>query len=183
MGGTFNPVHIGHLHLADEACRTFRPKRLLIIPSFISAHKQGCDAVSPEHRLEMLRIACADTDFEIEECELRREGVSYSIDTIRYIKEKYKLKDRPGLLIGDDLTEGFSGWKDASKVAQEARLIVACRDFHEIRFEYEHLRLKNLMLDISSSDIRTRIRKGLAGRYLLPAGVYDYIIENNLYGD
>ena len=183
IGGTYNPIHIGHMHLADELLKAFHPERILIVPAFISAHKKSRETADAEHRLEMIRIACRGSGLIIEDCELRRRGVSYTIDTIKYIKEKYNLKEKPGLLIGDDLISGFSSWKRAPEVAEEARLIVAFRDFQEeIEFGYRHLRMNNLMLNISSSEIRKRLAGGEACRYLMPAGVYDYITENGLYG-
>ncbi len=184
MGGTFDPVHIGHMHLADEARRTFRCERILLVPSYISAHKQDRLTCSAEHRLEMLKIASKSIDAEIETCEIDRKGISYSIDTIRYIKKKYNLSERPGLLIGDDLAECFSSWKSPEKIAEEARLIVACRDTaDDLDFGFSHIRVNNLILNISSSEIRRRISEGRACRFLMPGGVYDYIKDNKLYGD
>ncbi|MDC7227037.1 MAG: nicotinate (nicotinamide) nucleotide adenylyltransferase [Spirochaetales bacterium] len=183
MGGTFNPVHIGHLHLAEEVRHTFNPKRIFLVPAFISAHKQGDPVISARHRLEMLRIACSESVFEIETCEIERKGVSYSIDTLRYIKEKYGLKTKPGLIIGDDLVKGFKDWKNASAVAEEANLILGCRQSDDEVFAYRHLKIDNLIIDISSSEIRKRIAEGRAFRYLIPAGVYDYIVRNKLYGE
>lgn len=183
IGGTYNPIHIGHMHLADEVMKAFQPERIIVVPSFISAHKKGERVAAAEHRLEMLSIACEGSGLIIEDCELNRKGVSYTIDTIKYIKQKYNLKDKPGLLIGDDLIKGFADWKLAEEVAVETQLIVAYRDFHdEIDFGYPHYRIDNLILNISSSEIRKRINSGQACRYLLPAGVYEYIVDNGLYG-
>ncbi|MDC7124368.1 MAG: nicotinate-nicotinamide nucleotide adenylyltransferase, partial [Spirochaetales bacterium] len=106
MGGTFNPVHIGHLHLSEEIRKMFQPERIIIVPSNISAHKKDMDVLSAVHRLEMLKLATEKTDIIVEECELERLGVSYTIDTVKYIRDKYKLKTKPGLVIGDDLAEG-----------------------------------------------------------------------------
>lgn len=183
MGGTYNPVHIGHLHLAEEVLNSFSPERIILVPSNISAHKQDKKIVNSHHRLEMLKIACRKTMFEIDACEIERGGISYSIDTIRYIVSKYNLKSKPGLVIGDDLVSGFDNWKNAASVADEAQLILACRNAGKLSFEYKHQRVNNLKLEISSSDIRNRIYEGKPCRYLLPAGVYEYIIEHKLYGD
>lgn len=184
IGGTFNPVHIGHMHLADEAMRTFSARRVIFVPSFIPAHKSGKEILSPEHRIAMLKIACRGTGMQIEDCEIERGGVSYSIDTIRYIKQKYNLTKRPGFLIGDDLMEGFHKWKSPEEVAGEAKLIIAFRDSSVDKgFAYEYRRIENLMLNVSSSEIRERLRGGRACRFLMPGGVYEYIIEKGLYGD
>jgi len=184
IGGTFNPVHIGHMHLAEEAAREFDAERVFIVPSYLPAHKDSKKILSPLHRLAMLEIACRNTNMTIETCEIERGGISYSIDTIRYIRKKYNLSDRPGLLIGDDLSAKFYKWKNPDEIASEAKIIIAFRDFAEDNgFPYEYRRLDNLMINISSSGIRKRIHDGRACRYLMPGGVYEYIVENKLYGE
>ncbi len=184
IGGTFDPVHIGHMHIADEVQRAFHSDLVIFVPSYISAHKTMKKAAASQHRLQMLKIACRKINVEIETCEIDRKGISYTIDTIRYIRKKYNLKEKPGLLIGDDLAEGFNKWKTPEMIAEEAQLIVACRDQRdEIDFGFKHFRVNNLMLNISSSEIRRRLSENLACRFLMPDGVYDYIRENELYGD
>lgn len=185
MGGTYNPVHIGHLHLIDEIQKEFRPEIFFIIPSNISAHKIDKRIISAVHRLKMLEIACRDLDVVVEDCEIKRKGVSYSIDTIRYIKEKYNLEEKPGFVIGDDLAAGFAEWRDPELVAEESELIIAHRGLKSSvnDFKYSYSELDNMLLEISSSDIRKRISEHRACRYLLPHGVYEYIVSNKLYGD
>ena len=184
IGGTFNPIHIGHVHLIDEVSKALKPEKIFIVPAYISAHKQNCHITDAEHRLAMLEIACRDIEVVIETCELERKGISYSIDTIKHIKRKYNLTDKPGLLIGDDLAKGFKTWRNPDDIVEEAQLIIACRDSEEeIDIDYKHHRINNLMLNISSSDIRNRLSEGRACRFLLPSGVYDYIVTNKLYGE
>lgn len=186
IGGTYNPVHIGHMHLIDEIRHKFKPELILIIPSYVSAHKINRKTVDAEHRIKMLEIACKDIDVVIDKCEIERKGVSYSIDTIRYIKEKYDLQENPGLLIGDDLAEHFDKWKDPDKIADEAEIIIARRQSRNNEllnnFKYRYTKLENLMIDVSSTDIRNRLAGNNACRYLMPAGVFDYIHSNKLYG-
>ncbi len=184
IGGTFNPIHIGHMHLAEEAARSFNAERVLMVPSFLPAHKDSSQIIAPHHRLAMLELACRNTNIQIETCEIDRGGISYSIDTIRYISKKYNLNDRPGLLIGDDLAGNFVKWKEPEKIAGEARIIIAFRDSSKDKgFPYVSRRIDNLMINVSSSEIRKRIAEGRACRYLMPGGVYEYIMENKLYGD
>lgn len=184
IGGTFNPVHIGHMHLAEETAGCFGAERILLVPSFIPVHKDSSEIIAPEHRLAMLELACRNTNIQIETCEIDRGGISYSIDTIRYISKKYNLTDRPGLLIGDDLSAGFHKWNKPDEIAAEAKIIIAFRDCAEDKgFPYEYRRIDNLMINVSSSEIRERIAEGRACRYLMPGGVYEYIMENKLYGE
>ena len=184
IGGTFNPVHIGHMHTAEEAMKNFNAERVIFVPANIPAHKDGSRITDPGHRLSMLQLACRGSGFIVETCEIDRGGVSYSIDTVLYLKEKYMLKDKPGLLIGDDLAAGFNKWKNTEQLAVEAEIIIAGRNFPDgFEFGYPYISLDNLLIDVSSSDIRERIGAGKACRYLMPDGVYEYIIANNLYGE
>ncbi len=183
-GGTYDPVHNGHMQLAEDVLLHYKAERLILVPSFISPHKKEKQVISPEHRIRMLELAVKDRRFIIETCEIDRGGVSYTIDTIRYIRKKYNLNERPGLLIGDDLVNGFEKWKCPEEIASEARLIIADRgEGVSGNFSYEHITFENLYLEISSSDIRNRIKTGRACRFLMPDGVYEYILENKLYGD
>ncbi len=183
-GGTYDPVHIGHMQLAEDVLQHYKAERLILVPSFISPHKKEKQVISPEHRIRMLEMAVKDSRFIIETCEIDRGGVSYTIDTIRFIRKKYNLNDRPGLLIGDDLVNGFKKWKCPEEIASEARLIIADRgEGISDDFKFEHITFENLFLEISSSDIRSRIKTGRACRFLMPDGVYEYILENKLYGD
>jgi nicotinate-nucleotide adenylyltransferase len=122
------------------------------------------------------------TDFIIDTCEVERGGISYSIDTVEYLEKKYDVSDKLGLIIGDDLVDDFHKWKDANILADRVELIVAHRMYGRKRkFEYPHRYLDNLMLPISSSEIRKRIRGGKSVRYFLPDTVWRYICEYQLY--
>jgi nicotinate-nucleotide adenylyltransferase len=183
IGGTFNPLHLGHLFLAEEVLCTLPFDKIVFIPAHIPAHKAQPGDVSPEQRLEMVRLALAlYKNFLVEDCEIKRGGISYTIDTIQYLKEKYSINEKPGLVIGDDLVHGFPSWKQADTLAQSTRLIIAHRVNRDKQsLSYPHAYLDNLMLPLSSSDIRDRIRYNRAYRFLIPDTVYKYISENGLY--
>ena len=130
LGGSFNPIHIGHLALADEVCSVLGYDRVLFIPTFQAPHKEARDAVRAEARLEMVRLACeGDERFEAESCEIDRGGVSYTWDTIAFLEEKHAavLEGKIGLILGDDLLPGFHLWKHAEALARRCRLILARR--------------------------------------------------------
>ena len=189
LGGSFNPIHIGHLHLADSAIKTFGFDKLLLMPANISPFKKTPGAIpGPADRLDML-LASITGDYRIavEDLELRRGGVSYTIDSIREIIERYHPDGKPALILGDDLVADFSKWKNAEELARIADLIIARRHSAKTvdagHFPYPHKELKNEMIDISSAMIRERIARGrVAWQYLVPQGARLIIEDRGLYG-
>ncbi len=181
IGGTFNPVHIGHLMLAEEARAQEGFDRVVFVPSSKPAHK-AVDGTSAEQRLAMLRLAVEGYDVILETCELAREGISYSIDTVRYVRSHYQLDGPPSLVLGDDLFESFTTWKDAEELSRLAELLVAHRKYpHELPSPWPHRYLDNKLIDVSSTEIRERVRDRRAWRALVPTAVAQYIQDNRLY--
>jgi nicotinate-nucleotide adenylyltransferase len=139
-------------------------------------------------RQEMLRLACRrNPRFAVEDCELSRNGPSFTFDTIRYIEEKYagSVAGKIGLIIGDDLIPDFDRWYHYRDLVEKCDIILArrLRGEGEIPFPYPHLALDNALLAVSSTDIRDRIADGRSFRYLMPPKVYRYIDEKGLYQD
>ncbi|MCE1206532.1 MAG: nicotinate (nicotinamide) nucleotide adenylyltransferase [Spirochaetia bacterium] len=187
LGGSFNPVHIGHLILAEDVLSQCGYDRILFIPANIPPHKIIEDP-GPDIRLAMLRAAieCFPA-FAVSDCELSREGVSYTIDTIRYLKTDLAMKGqmdaKPGLVIGDDLLAGFFNWKEPQALAEEAEIIVAHRLYpFRLSLPYPHRYVENTLIPISSSEVRARIMSGRAWRSLLPPAVQAIIEQKGLYG-
>ena len=215
-GGSFNPIHNGHLMVADSALDLGYDK-VLFVPTFIPPHKQLAGSVSPSSRLAMIEAAIdGNPKFEIEPCEIQRGGISYTIDTVRFLKEKYRgsLTGKIGLILGQEIAAEFGKWKSPDEVAAFCDIIIARRqnmsgekmrmspfgnkprgdyiggidpqgEFMEIdkaSFKWGCVSLKNLILPITSTDIRNRISQGKSWRYLVPSAVYDYIVANKLYG-
>ena len=182
FGGSFNPVHIGHLHLAEEARKTFSCETVVFVPAAVPPHKPSTDMADASMRLRMLTLATLRSDFIIDDCEIRRGGTSFTIDTVKDIIERYGLKKKPGLLIGDDLARGFSQWKDPEKIAGLTHIIVARRlGTKPAGFGFDHTEIANLLVPVSSKDIRRRIHADKAYRFLLPPDVYDFIEAHGLY--
>ncbi len=183
LGGTFNPPHKGHLAMADQVRRSCGYDKVVLVPSFQPAHKSVSMGVSPDQRLRMTELASREIEKAfVSDCEIRRKGVSYSLDTIRYLKNHYEIEGRPGLIIGDDLVPGFSRWHKAEILAQEADIIILHRDDSgDLDFPYPHRYVSNSMVNLSSSLIREKIGAGISVKEDLPLSVIEYIRKEGLY--
>jgi len=218
LGGSFNPIHVGHLHLADSALEAFHFDQLLLVPANISPFKvpqtdttpakasaaaknatggapAATEVASGADRLDMILASIAgDSRLAVDDLELRRGGVSYTIDTLREIIERYRPENKPALILGDDLVADFSLWREAEEITKIADIIIARRRLDTVKpFPFPHAILDNEVLDISSAMIRERItacaglpsvgeRKELGWRYLVPRGARLIIEERGLYG-
>ncbi len=185
LGGTFDPVHIGHLFMADEVLARLDYDQIRLVPARVPPHKIDAPAANATHRLQMLELAVAGRkEFVVDRFEIDQNGVSYTVKTLEYLIASGSVTGRPGLIIGEDLVAGFERWRDADRVADLADLVLVRRPgTNGERFGRKHRSIDNLTLDISSTQIRTRVRRGLPYRYLVPPTVYDYIREHGLYAD
>ncbi len=185
LGGTFNPVHLGHLNIAGEVQAELGYQRIIFVPANIPAHKNMEMDAGPENRLKMLELAASPyPDFLVDDCELTRGGTSYTIDTIWELSRRYPIDGKPGLIIGDDLVEDFKTWWDVDRLVELVDLIVARRRSPanvEIRYPCRYI--DNSLYPISSSQIRKKVYSGNGDtvRKWLPPEVFDYIQENDLY--
>ena len=133
LGGTFNPLHIGHCMLADTVITELGYDKVLFVPTFIPPHKQLNTKVTPEQRLSMLRKFCdsAVIDgkriFEAEDCEIKRGGVSYTYDTLKYVCDNYELDQKPAFIMGQEVAAQFDKWYQSEKIVEIADLIIAKR--------------------------------------------------------
>ena len=129
LGGSYNPIHIGHLMLADTVCRSCGYDTIAFVPAFLSPFKRGHAGCTVEDRIAMVERAVADNPaFYCEPCEVTRQGVSYTIDTLRFLTQKYPQRDgKIGLIIGDDLLGGLDTWHEAASLADYADIIVGNR--------------------------------------------------------
>jgi len=210
LGGTFNPIHLGHVQAARIVKDRCRLDRVLFIPSFIPPHKEDQDVASAEHRFNMVRLAVAgEPDFEASAVEIEARGTSYSIHTLDRIKDRYP-EAEVFFILGIDAFVEIATWKDHEKVLDRCSFIVISRPGHRLdearkvlggrledRISYLNedekpgdsplsagpaiLLLQIDALDIASSDIRRRLHRGSSIAGLAADPVREYIKENGLY--
>jgi nicotinate-nucleotide adenylyltransferase len=184
LGGSFNPVHVGHLLMAEELRSEFGYDLVLLIPSFRPPHKSLTEDPGAGHRLEMLRLAIEDDEtLAVDDCEIERGGISYTIDTLAELRSRHSIEGKPGLILGDDLLPRFSEWRKPAELASAADIICAHRSASdELPMPFPHRYARNSIVQVSSSMIRERIAAGMPFRRLLAPAVYRYIVQNGLYG-
>lgn len=193
MGGTFNPIHMGHLITAEAVWETFGLDEVLFIPSAHPPHKDEHGMIAPNHRLRMTELAIrGNPHFRISDIELRRQGPSYAVDTVRTLKEIYGDDAELYFITGADAVNDLSTWYHARELLGVCHFIAATRQGAELDMERlqahfgelgkTHIhRLPTPALEISSTDIRERLLQGRSVRYLVPAVVEEYIGKEGLY--
>lgn len=204
-GGTFDPIHTGHLIVAEEIRTAYQLDRILFIPAGKPPHKDFKHITPAKCRYEMVKKAIEDNPyFQISDMEIIREGFTYTIDTVRSLYEQSNKTDysnKPVLInehrlyfiTGADTIFEIESWKAFEELFTLVDFIVAVRpgyDIDSLEEEAEYLRLKYKasisifrmpLIGISSTDIRDRVRMGQSIRYLVPRNVEEYIYENSLY--
>jgi nicotinate-nucleotide adenylyltransferase len=184
FGGTFDPIHHGHLITAQSVREIRNLDKIIFIPSFISPHKSDVISVSPEHRLKMLKLAVEGVDFfEVSDYEINREGISYTIDTLKEFKKKY---DELEFIIGYDNIFKFHSWKEPDQIMSLTKVLVLERKSskpHPFDDKYvdQAIFVKTRGIEISATDIRERVKQSMPIHYLVPEKVMKYIYSFNLY--
>lgn len=184
LGGSFDPVHIGHLSIADEVLSRFAYDRVVLVPTSVSPLKRDAAAAAADDRLRMLSASVADDPrMVVDDCEIRRGGVSYTIDTIEDIERRYRPDGKLGLIVGEDLIAAFPSWRRVDELASKVELLLATRDRDDdVPFSYPHRRIGNAPVRVSSRAIRRAVASGGPWRYLVPSGVRELIAQGGLYG-
>jgi len=186
FGGTFNPPHIGHLIVVEHVRQSMGLTKVIFVPAAVAPHKREMEIIEPHHRAEMLRRATNGNDaFEVSDIEIRRGGISFSVNTLQEFKKIYP-NDLMHLIIGmDNLTE-FHTWREPEKIIGLAGIIAMTRPGVSLNMAQIPLGEKITLCEvpeiaISSSEIRKRVREGKPIRYLVPVSVAEYIREHRLY--
>ena len=193
IGGTFNPVHYGHLFLAEQAMEYCDLDQVLFIPSGISYMKNVREIAGAEDRLQMVRLATADhPDFHVSSVETDRPGASYTCETLLTLSEEYT-DTGFYFLVGADNLFSIEKWKDPAEIFRRCTLVAAFRGDEDrsaleekarelrSRYQAEIILLPKRRIDISSTEIRQRISEKKSIRYMVPEPVRNYITEHGLY--
>ncbi len=195
IGGTFDPIHYGHLIAANWAKESLTLEKVIFMPAGTPPHKLQNNVLDPIHRYKMVHIATKDNpSFEVSSLEINRRGPSFTIDTAKELTEKYQDEDVQILfIVGADSIIELHTWKDYEELLDKYYFIAVSREGYEKqqflqRIEEIHSiygkRIYNVeipSIGISSTQLRNRVKSNKSIRYLIPAPVEQYIKENNLY--
>jgi len=197
FGGTFDPIHWGHLMLAEAAREAVALDRVEFIPAAHPPHKGLAPLTGAEERLAMVRLAVAGNPaFRVSDCELNRPGPSYSVGTAAAYDERLAEGDRLFFLIGSDTLAELPSWHEVRRLAELVTLVAVTRPGFDVDDltglgealtpdQLESLRRHTVrmpLVDLASTDIRARVAEGQSIRYMVPAAVWDYIEARGLYG-
>ena len=196
LGGSFNPIHLGHLVLAEEARTRLGLERVVFAPCLVPPHKIGKTLAPPEDRLRMVQLAIADNPaFEATDVELRRQPPSYSIDTVAELRAASDNTWDIHFLIGADTLPELPAWHRIGELADLCNFVafsrpgdsLECLDTLDGALSDEQIagiaarRIEMPLIGISSTEIRRRVREGLSIRYLVPEAVRQHILDKGLY--
>ena len=196
FGGSFNPIHFGHLIIARSIGEQLKLDRVILLPSATPPHKSAGTLAPVEHRAEMIKLAIADEPlFEYNGFDQTREGPSYTVETVAHFREELGLDAVIHWIIGADTVAELANWYRVRTLVDSCRIVVANRPgWERINFEALRTRLgdeqiagiragvvETPRIDIGATDIRRRVRTDRSIRYLVPEAVQAYIAEHGLY--
>lgn len=194
MGGTFDPIHIGHLILGESAYQQFSLDKILFMPSGNPPHKKHRDGgASNEERVEMVRRAIASNEhFELSLVEMHEQGYIYTKETLKRLKEENPDTDYY-FILGADSLFNFETWKEPQEICRLCTIVAAVRDhlpmpeldrqieYVKEKYQADIRKLKSLNIDIASSTIRSWVAEGRSCRYYVPEAVIEYMSEHDIY--
>jgi nicotinate-nucleotide adenylyltransferase len=182
LGGTFNPIHLGHLAMAQAALDYLNLDCVYFVPSSLPPHKDVKDLASGEDRYEMVKLAIKDNPkFQTSDFEIKKGGRSYSIDTVKFFRTKFSAQDKLYFIIGQDSYNTLSTWKNIDELIKLVEFVVINRPGNKIlQSNYAVTTVTMPEVDISSSSIREDIQKKSL-KNVLPQAVLQYIEKKKLY--
>ena len=181
LGGTFNPPHLGHLIIAEQVKSQLNLDEVMFIPDYQPPHIDKKTAISAEKRLKMVKLSTMDEPgFKVSDIELRRKGVSYTIDTIKELKLKNPEVDYY-FIIGGDMVEYLPKWHRIEELIKLVKFVGVGRPGHSKESKYPIMWVDVPMTDISSTLVRRNVKQGCSIKYLVTPEVENYIHEEGLY--
>jgi nicotinate-nucleotide adenylyltransferase len=194
LGGSFDPIHVGHLRIAEEARLTLGLDRVTFVPAGFQWMKEGTDVAPAADRLEMVKLATAENDkFDVSDIEIRRHGPSYTVDTLRAVNEEFGSDTDVYFILGQDAFVGLNLWNRPRELIELCRLAVMPRvdgadvDLADLETKVPGVSERTTVLkdapriEVSSSELRARLERGESVRYLVPEAVAAYITRRGLY--
>jgi nicotinate-nucleotide adenylyltransferase len=183
LGGTFNPIHLGHLVIAQTALENLGLDAVYFIPSYFPPHKGLKNLLSAKKRLAMVRLALkGNKNFKVSDFEVEKEGKSYSIETVKHFLEIFPKKTKIYFILGEDAVEGLDSWKKVDELKKLVQFVVLTRPNQKRKSYYSKVKnIKMPGLDISSSKIRRDVKLGKSIKYIVPDTVQQYILKHKLY--
>ncbi|PIU41525.1 MAG: nicotinic acid mononucleotide adenylyltransferase [Candidatus Omnitrophica bacterium CG07_land_8_20_14_0_80_42_15] len=183
LGGTFDPIHIAHMRLAEVAKEKLRLDKIIFVPAYMPPHKNRKDIAAPDLRYEMVKLAIEGKDgFEASDIEINKKNTSYSVETLRALKEKFGPETELFFITGSDSLSELPNWKNIGEIFKLAHFVVANRPKFPLKNVPQGAEvLKIPDMDISSSDLRNRIKEGKRVEDMIPQKVISYINEKSLY--
>jgi nicotinate-nucleotide adenylyltransferase len=182
LGGTFNPIHVGHLILAEEAREMLNLDRVIFVPACLPPHKNGAEIAPAKARFEMIKAAIKGNKFfSVSDVEIKRTGRSYTIDTITELKAQFS-NDELYFIIGSDLLTYLDDWKDLGQIIKMVKFIAATRPGYPLEKIPSYIQtLAIRAIDVSAFEVRSCVKQEKSFRYLVPEAVFNYINKKGLY--
>ncbi len=183
LGGTFDPIHKGHLALAVAALKQLKLDRLYFIPTYQHPLEQKGSSAPAEDRLEMIKIAVRiEPKFMASDCEIKRQGVSYTVDTLRQFRKEFPKPHELFFVTGGDWGKNLDQWKDIDLIFSLTHFVVANRPGFDLKNLPEQVEVLDFVpLNISSTQARQEIRKGTFPESMVPGDILTYIKQHRLY--
>jgi nicotinate-nucleotide adenylyltransferase len=186
LGGTFDPIHLGHLVLAEQVKEKLQLDQVIFMPSASPPHKTKRKLSSAKDRFQMTKLALENNPtFLVSDIELNRGGLSYTVDTLKQLKKQYP-DSEIYFLTGSDVLNEIQTWKDPEQIYKLVKVVIAIRPCFDSFDSKNHFAKKSIIvpitgIDISSTQIRERVKKKQSIKYLVPAKVEEYIKKKKLY--
>ena len=194
LGGTFNPIHLGHIEMMEKAAEEAGLDDIMLIPTGDPPHKDRNELISKYDRYEMCLLSAMSLDnVFVSSIEIEREGTTYTIDTLLELEKRYGIRDNLYFIVGADTLFKMDSWKDIDEVARRCIFLAFPREdasYSHIWEEAERLEkehgldiqiMKSHVMDVSSSEIREMVNKGLDISGIVPGNVREYILRNKIY--